>query len=131
MNLDAVTFGEALALFVAQESGDLAQVENYKRVLAGAEVGHYWILDHRQIVDVSAYGKFVDNVSQQFSSILVSLGPQSISVTGIGESRYGADAGSSASLSIGSTARLYFNYDGKFRSNLTSHQGTLGFEIRF
>ncbi len=101
------------------------------RVLVGAEVGHYWILDHRQVVDVSAYGKFVDNVSQQFSSILVSLGPQSISVTGIGESQYGADAGASASLSISSTARLYLHYDGKFRSNLTSHQGTLGFEIRF
>ena len=101
------------------------------RVLAGAEVGHYWILDHQRIVDISAYGKFVDNVSQQFSSILVSLGPQSITVTGIGESQYGADAGASASLSISNTARLYLNYDGKFRSNLTSHQGTLGFELRF
>jgi uncharacterized protein with beta-barrel porin domain len=101
------------------------------RVLAGAEVGHYWILDHRQIVDISAYGKFVDNLSQQFSSILVSLGPQSISVAGIGESRYGVDAGASGYLSISNTARLYLNYDAKFRSNLTSHQGTLGFEIRF
>jgi uncharacterized protein with beta-barrel porin domain len=100
------------------------------RVLVGAEVGHYFILDHRQLVDISAYGKFVDNVSQQFSSILVSLGPQSIAVTGIGESQYGADAGGSASLTIGS-ARLYLNYDGRFRSNLTSHQGTLGFEMRF
>lgn len=36
--LDAVTFGEALALFVAQEEGDLAHVGHYKRVLAGAEV---------------------------------------------------------------------------------------------
>jgi len=36
--LDAVTFGEALALFVAQQEGDLAQVSDYKRVLAGAEV---------------------------------------------------------------------------------------------
>lgn len=100
------------------------------RVLVGAEIGHYWILD-REILDLSAYGKFVDNVSQQFSSVLVSLGPQSISVTGIGESQYGADAGASASLSITNTARLYFNYDGKFRSNLTSHQGTLGLEMRF
>ena len=75
-------------------------------------------------------GVMVNNVSQQFSSILVSLGPQSISVAGIGESQYGADAGASASLSVSSTARLYLNYDGKFRSNLTSHQGTLGFEIR-
>jgi len=52
-------------------------------------------------------------------------------VTGIGESRYGADAGAAASLSFSNTARLYLNYDGKFRSNLTAHQGTLGLEIRF
>ena len=38
MTIEAVTFGEALALFVAQEAGDLAAVESYKRVLAGAEV---------------------------------------------------------------------------------------------
>ena len=100
------------------------------RVLIGAEIGHYFILD-KEILDLSAYGKFVDNVSQQFSSVLVSLGPQSISVTGIGESQYGADAGASASLSITNTARLYFNYDGKFRSNLTSQQGTLGLEMKF
>jgi uncharacterized protein with beta-barrel porin domain len=101
------------------------------RILIGAEVGHYWILDHKQILDLSAYGKFVDNVSQEFSSVLVSLGAQSITVTGIGESQYGADAGASASLSITNTARLYFNYDGRFRSNLTSHQGTVGLEMRF
>jgi uncharacterized protein with beta-barrel porin domain len=100
------------------------------RVLAGAEIGHYWILD-RKILDLSAYGKFVDNFSQRFSSVLVSLGTQSIAVTGIGESQYGADAGASASLSLSNTARLYLNYDGKFRSNLTSHQGTLGLEMRF
>ena len=101
------------------------------RILAGAEVGHYWIFDQRMILDLSAYGKFVDNFSQQFSSVLVSLGPQSVSVAGIGESQYGADAGASASLSITNTARLYLNYDGRFRSNLTSHQGTLGLEMRF
>ena len=100
------------------------------RVLAGAEIGHYWILD-RQILDLSAYGKFVDNFSQRFSSVLVSLGTESIAVTGIGESRYGADAGALASLSLSNTARLYLNYDGKFRSNLTSHQGTLGLEMKF
>ena len=38
MTLDAVTFGEALVNFVAQESGDLAHVSTFKRVLAGAEV---------------------------------------------------------------------------------------------
>jgi uncharacterized protein with beta-barrel porin domain len=119
-----------------QESGGLdpltvggASMER-ARVVAGAEVGHYWILD-RKILDLSAYGKFVDNVTQNFSSVLVNLGTQSIAVTGIGESRYGADAGAAASLSFANTARLYLNYDGKFRSNLTSHQGTLGLELRF
>ena len=50
---------------------------------------------------------------------------------GIGESQYGADAGGSASLSLTNTARLYLNYDGKFRANLQSHQETLGFEYRW
>jgi sugar/nucleoside kinase (ribokinase family) len=36
--LDAVTFGEALATFVALEEGDLADVSRYERILAGAEV---------------------------------------------------------------------------------------------
>ena len=63
--------------------------------------------------------------------MLVSLGPQNITVQGIGESQYGADAGGSASLSLTNTARLYLNYDGKFRANLQSHQETLGFEYRW
>ena len=100
------------------------------RVLLGAEVGHYWIFD-RKIFDLSAYGKFVDNVSQNFSSITVSLGTESITVQGIGESRYGADAGASASLSLSNTVRLYINYDGKFRAAMQSHQGTVGVELRW
>jgi uncharacterized protein with beta-barrel porin domain len=100
------------------------------RALIGAEVGHYWIFGDK-ILDLSAYGKFVDNFSQRFGSVLVSLGPQNITVQGIGESQYGADAGGSASLSLTNTARLYLNYDGKFRANLQSHQETLGFEYRW
>jgi len=100
------------------------------RVLLGAEVGHYVILDGK-ILDLSAYGKFVDNFSQQFSSVLVSLGPQSITVQGIGESRYGADAGAAASLSLSNTARLYLNYDAKLRAAMQSHQGTLGVELKW
>jgi uncharacterized protein with beta-barrel porin domain len=100
------------------------------RLLVGAEVGHYWIYD-RKIFDVSAYGKLVDNVSQNFSTILVSLGAQSITVQGIGESRYGADAGASASLSLSNTARLYLNYDGKFRAATRSHQGMAGVELKW
>jgi uncharacterized protein with beta-barrel porin domain len=100
------------------------------RILAGAEIGHYWIFDQK-ILDLSAYGKFVDNVAQNFGSVTVSLGAQSITVQGIGESRYGADAGASASLSVSNTARLYINYDGRFRSAMQSHQGTLGVELRW
>jgi uncharacterized protein with beta-barrel porin domain len=119
-----------------QEAGGLgpltatgATVER-SRILLGAEVGHYWIFDQK-IFDLSAYGKFVDNTSQNFSSITVSLGRESVTVQGIGESRYGADAGASASLSLSNTARLYLNYDGKFRSAVQSHQGTLGLELKY
>ena len=100
------------------------------RALVGAEIGHYWIVDQK-ILDLSAYGKFVDNFSQNFSAVTVSLGTQSISVQGIGESRYGADAGASASLSLSNTVRLYANYDGKFRATMQSHQGTLGLEVKW
>jgi len=119
-----------------QEVGGLNPVsatgQTLERSLAmvGAEVGHYWIFD-RKILDLSAYGKFVDNFSQSFSSVAVSLGPQVISVQGIGESRYGADAGASASLILSNAARVYLNYDGKFRSQLQSHQGTLGLELKW
>jgi uncharacterized protein with beta-barrel porin domain len=98
------------------------------RLLMGAEVGHYWIFDGK-ILDVSGYGKFVDNVVQNFSDITVSLGAQSITFQGIGESRYGADAGGSASLSLTNTARLYVNYDAKFRAAMQSHQGTQGQQL--
>jgi uncharacterized protein with beta-barrel porin domain len=80
---------------------------------------------------VSGYAKFVDNVHQRFSAVTVSLGAESITVQGIGESQYGADAGASASLSLNNTARLYLNYDGKFRAYSQSHQGTLGVEFKF
>jgi uncharacterized protein with beta-barrel porin domain len=100
------------------------------RVLVGAEIGHYWIVDQK-IFDLSAYGKFIDNVSQSFSPVTVSLGAETITIQGIGESRYGADAGASASLSLTGTARLYVNYDGKFRAAAQSHQGTFGVEFKW
>jgi uncharacterized protein with beta-barrel porin domain len=100
------------------------------RALIGAEIGRYWIFD-KKILDLSAYGKFVDNLTQNFSPITVSLGAESITVQGFGESRYGADAGASASLSLTNTARLYINYDGRYRAALQSHQGTLGVELKW
>jgi uncharacterized protein with beta-barrel porin domain len=100
------------------------------RFLLGAEIGHYWIFGGK-ILDLSAYGKLVDNVMQNFGAVTVSLGPQSITVQGIGESRYGADAGASASLSLSNAVRLYVNYDGKYRAAMQSHQGTLGVELKW
>jgi len=100
------------------------------RLMIGAEIGHYWIVDQK-VLDLSAYGKAVDNFSQNFSSVVVSLGPQTNTVQGIGESQYGADAGASASLALTNTLRVYLNYDGKFRSQLQSHQGTLGLEVKW
>jgi len=100
------------------------------RLLVGAEIGHYWIVDQK-IVDLLAYGKFVDNFVQNISSTTVSLGPESILVQSIGESRYGADAGASLSVSLTNAVRVYLNYDGKFRANLQSHQGTAGIELKW
>jgi len=103
------------------------------RGLIGAEVGHYWIFGTR-ILDLSAYGKFIENFEQNFSLVTVSLvnfATPGITVQGIGESRYGADAGASASLFIGNTARVYVNYDARLRANLQSHQGTLGLEVKW
>lgn len=119
-----------------QESGGLDPLSvgstalSRARVMIGAEIGRYFIFDQK-ILDLSAYGKLVDNFHQDLGSIQVSLGAQSIVVPGIGESRYGADAGASASLSLTNVARLYVNYDGKFRNELTLHQGTVGFEYKW
>jgi uncharacterized protein with beta-barrel porin domain len=52
-------------------------------------------------------------------------------VQGIGESRYGADAGAAASLSLTNKFRLYARYDGKFREQFVSHMGTAGVEVRW
>jgi uncharacterized protein with beta-barrel porin domain len=106
-----------------------ASVER-SRILLGAEVGHYWIFGQK-ILDLSAYGKLVDNLSQNFSAITVSLDTQSITLQGIGESQYGADVGAAASLSLTDRLRLYVNYDGKFRTATQSHQGTLGVEFKW
>jgi uncharacterized protein with beta-barrel porin domain len=119
-----------------QESGGLDPVAasdatlERARVLVGAEIGHYWIFDQK-IFDLSAYGKFVDNFVQNFSTITVSLDTQSIALQGIGESQYGADVGAAASLNLTDKTRLYVNYDGKFRAAFQSHQGTLGVEYKW
>ena len=100
------------------------------QMLLGAEIGHYWIVDQK-ILDLSAYGKFVDNFEQNLGAVTVSLGPQSLLVQGIGESRYGADTGAALSVSLSNALRLYLDYDGKFRSAYQSHQATMGVELKW
>jgi uncharacterized protein with beta-barrel porin domain len=68
---------------------------------------------------------------QDYGSILVSLGTQSITLQGIGESQYGADVGASASLILTQQWRLYVNYDGKIRAAMQQHQGTAGVEYKW
>ena len=70
------------------------------RLLVGAEIGHYWIFDQK-IVDLSAYGKFVDNFVQNFiPTSHVSPVSQSITLQGIGESQMARMRCASASLSL-------------------------------
>lgn len=114
--------------FLVTASGATAE---RARALIGAEVGHYFILD-RKILDLSAYGKFIDNFHQSFGAVIVSIpGFQPVTVQGIGESRHGADVGAAASLSLSNTFRLYARYDGKFREHFESHQGTAGLEVKW
>jgi outer membrane autotransporter protein len=101
------------------------------RALLGSEVGHSWLLD-RTIMDVSAYGRLVNNISQDIGAIQVTDNvnqPQLVS--GVRESTLGADAGATLSAKITDMVRLYAVYDGRFRSNFTAHSGTVGAEIRF
>lgn len=120
-----------------QEAGGLEPISagpafaERARVMFGAEIGRYWIFDQK-ILDLSAYAKFVDNFYQHIAPVAVSA-PFSgtITVQGVRESMYGADFGSSASLTLTSMARVYLNYDGKYRASNSSHQGTLGLELKW
>ncbi|HEY0219856.1 MAG TPA: autotransporter outer membrane beta-barrel domain-containing protein [Afipia sp.] len=116
--------GGTLPVGVADSHGERA------RMLIGAEAGHYWIAG-QQIMDISAYGKFVDNFAQNMGTVDVTLGNSSIAVQGIRESTLGADAGANISWMMTDKMRLYANYDGKYRSSFNSHQGTLGFELKW
>lgn len=100
------------------------------RVMVGAEVGHYWILN-QHVLDVSAYAKFIDNFHQRIDGVTVSSLLGTISVAGVRESTTGVDAGGMLSFGLTGTARAYLAYDGKFRDGFTSHHGTAGLEVRF
>ena len=94
---------------------------------------HSWLVG-RQIFDFAVYGRLVDNLAQNIGDLIINdttvvTTPQL--VTGVRESTLGADAGATFSVKVSQVARLYAVYDGRFRSNLTSHAGTVGAEFRW
>ena len=101
------------------------------RVLIGAEVGHYWIFD-RKIFDLSAYGKFVDNVHQNFGAVTVSIpGFQSVSVTG---SARAATAPTSAQPLRSASPTGFVSTratTASFAHRSQSHQGVAGLEVKW
>ena len=110
------------------------QTNRRARVLAGAEIGHTWFPTRQTMFDLSAYGRYVDIVSLDLDSMLVTSTTgafQPRTTPGVSESRSGFDAGASASYRLNQNARIYAVYDGRFRSNFESHGGTLGLELRW
>jgi uncharacterized protein with beta-barrel porin domain len=103
------------------------------RMLIGAELGHSWLID-RRVMDFLVYGRLVDNLSQNIGSLQVSLADGTslpALVSGVRESTYGADAGATLSAKVTDMMRLYIVYDGRYRSNMIAHTGTVGAEFRF
>lgn len=109
------------------------QTASRTRLYLGAEVGHYWIVDQK-IIDLSAYGKFVDNLQQNVGSVNVAytsgIGTP-VTMQGIAESQYGFNTGATLSVSFTQSIRAYLAYDGKFREDFSSHTGTAGLDIRW
>ena len=80
------------------------------------------------------YARLVDNLSQNFGTQTVLLANEPsllLLVLAVRESQLGADAGATLSAKVTDAMRIYIVYDGRYRSNLTSHSGTAGAEFRF
>jgi outer membrane autotransporter protein len=101
------------------------------RGLVGVEAGHTWA-SHTAVFDLSAYARAVEILDQQLpAAVVTGGGAPPATFQGFGESRFGVDAGASASLRFTEAIRLYALYDGRFRRNFTSHGGTVGLDVRF
>ncbi len=106
------------------------QVSSRARIFAGAEIGRTWIVD-KSLFDLSAYGRGVDIYWQDIGALQVTGIGSPVVVQGLAESRLGADAGAAATWRFSSAAKIYIAYDGRFRGNFTSHNGTIGAEFRW
>jgi uncharacterized protein with beta-barrel porin domain len=103
------------------------------RIFAGAEVGNTWVTSST-VFDLSGYARVVDILSQHVPDLTVSAesGPATpVTVFGVTESKYGIDAGATASVRLSAMMRLYAVYDGRFRNGFQSNTGTLGLEVRW
>src|SRR5262249_10278761 len=101
--------------------------------MIGGEIGHSWLID-RHMMDFSVYGRLVDNLRQNLGSLSVTLADGTsgaLSISGVRESNLGADAGATLSGKLTDRLRSCWIYDGRYRSNLVSHGGTVGAEFRF
>ena len=101
------------------------------RAFGGFELGRTWFTE-LAAYDLAGYARAVDILSENRGSMLVTSAfstPRSI--VGIAESRLGVDAGLSASARLSQALRLYAIYDGRFRTNMVSHGGTLGVEFKW
>ena len=100
------------------------------RLLIGAEIGHYWIFDRQDLRPVG-----LRQVRRQCRAEFLrhhrQPGRAEHYVPGHRRKPVWPDTGASASLSLTNTARLYVNYDAKFRTLMQSHQGTLGVELKW
>ena len=110
-----------------------AATSDRTRIFAGAEIGNTWVLTNT-VLDLSAYARGVDIVSQHVPSLTVTAvsGPATpVTVFGVTEAQYGLETGAGASLRLSPLARLYLLYDGRFRDGFHSNGGTLGLEFRW
>jgi uncharacterized protein with beta-barrel porin domain len=119
------------------ESLDIASVPDTvfdrTRALAGAEIGHSWMVD-TTLIDLSGYGRFIDIVSQSNPTLFVTsaTGAESPSlIQGPLEGQYGADAGATLTLRLTQLSRVYFGFESHFRDGYQAYGGTIGGEVKW
>jgi uncharacterized protein with beta-barrel porin domain len=122
-----------------QESGGsvpvvgTAQTTDRTRIYGALEAG-YSVQPAATLYDVSVYGKLIDIVSQRVTPVTASAvvgGFTPILVPAALDERLEFATGASLSVRFATLARLYLNYDGRFRKSFDSHGGILGLEVRW
>jgi uncharacterized protein with beta-barrel porin domain len=119
------------------ESLDIASVPDSAstrtRALAGAEIGHSWMVD-TTLIDLSGYGRFVDILSQSNPTLLVTSATGMESPTliqGPLQGQYGADAGATLTIRLTELLRVYLGFESHFRDGYQAYGGTIGGEIKW